>query len=713
MITPNDWKEKGNALAKQKKYKEALDCYTKGIELAPNNQILFSNRSLMHYNLGEFNKAIEDAEKAILLKPDFVKAYFRKGKALESIKNHKNALDAYKLGLEIDKNNSLIKEALVELETKLKQKEKTDDNVNKYVIAFEEENKKSDEVHKERKIHHKFKGENEKFIDKYPLPVTMETTNIILNQMERCICKIENNLGKGTGFFCYINIPNKKEKLKVFITNNHIINKEILDNEDKIKVYLNDGKERKTISLRNRKKYTSEIYDTTIIEINQEEDKISNFLELDDEEFDECINKSKNSIYILQYPQINNERKASVSYGILDKIEDEFEIIHKCSTERGASGSPILKISNRKVIGIHKLSMKEEDYNAGTFLKFPVKEYLDNNSTINLTLKIEKDDINKDIYFLDNTNNDFYIEKDIIERHHHDNLIELNESNVDLFINDVFYKYKKFFNPKIEGLYKIKLIIHGYINDCSFMFCNCSNIINIDLASFNTKFVTNMKYMFSGCSKLKNLNLSSFYTKNVIKMMNMFENCSNLVDIDLSSFDTKKVNNIQYMFANCSNLANVNLSSFNTKNVYDMSFMFSGCSLLTNIDLFSFDTENVTNMCNMFSHCSNLIYLNLSSFNTKNVSNMIYMFFDSNKISTVKINNCESNLKLLYELYSKNANIIDQYGNFIKKESKIVMDKSLYYFIKNMNNLNFNGNHDDFNKSFIKLTNESKNFSKK
>ena len=68
----------------------------------------------------------------------------------------------------------------------------------------------------------------------------------------------------------------------------------------------------------NRKIYTNEKYDTTIIEIKPEKDKINYFLELDEEIFQE--NLSKESIYILQYPKNLDEQKAAVSYGIFNKI---------------------------------------------------------------------------------------------------------------------------------------------------------------------------------------------------------------------------------------------------------------------------------------------------------------------------------------------------------------------------------------------------------
>ena len=91
METAKDWKDKGNALVKEKKYKEALDCYSKAIEIDTNDPILYSNRSAMHLNLFNYDQALIDAEKALSLKPDYGKAYLRKGKALEGQKRIKEA----------------------------------------------------------------------------------------------------------------------------------------------------------------------------------------------------------------------------------------------------------------------------------------------------------------------------------------------------------------------------------------------------------------------------------------------------------------------------------------------------------------------------------------------------------------------------------------------------------------------------------------------
>ena len=90
----------------------------------------------------------------------------------------------------------------------------------------------------------------------------------------------------GTGFFCYI--PFGKDKLKVLITNYHVINKEYLENNENVIISLNDEKIIYSINLDlERKIYLNQTYDTTIIEI-REQDNIKNFLELDDNLFNEA-----------------------------------------------------------------------------------------------------------------------------------------------------------------------------------------------------------------------------------------------------------------------------------------------------------------------------------------------------------------------------------------------------------------------------------------
>ena len=315
-------------------------------------------------------------------------------------------------------------------------------------------------------------------------------------------------------------------------------------------------------------------------------------------------------------------------------------------------------------------------------------------NVIELLLEIKQKHLSKDIYFLDNTD---YTDLNG-EKHLHDNLKELNSTNVDLYINNNKYEFKKYFTPETEGEYSIKLKFKINLKDCSFMFAGCKNIININFKSFITKDVTDMKYMFSGCTKLKFLDLSTFNTTNVTNMAGMFGEfnntffnidkfnkmdvdnmlkdfeaklraCKRLMYLDVSSFDTSNVTNMMFMFGGCLSLMNLDLSKFNTNNVTNMMGMFNKCISLTKLDLSSFNTEKVTNMMSMFTQCrqieeldlsnfdtskvinmiglfghmTNLKNVNLSSFNTQNVMNMLGMFNSCENLNHLDISNFDTN----------------------------------------------------------------------
>ena len=483
-----------------------------------------------------------------------------------------------------------------------------------------------------------------KYLSGYPIPVSIDCTTKILDQMKKCICKININSEKGgTGFFCYIPSHDKK----VIITNNHIIDEDTLKKNNKLEVKLYDD-QKIEIELNDKKMYTNIEYDTTIIEIKKEEEKkITDYIDyiyLDENIYKdkEIINKS---IYILQYPRCftgSLEQIASVSYGII-KDKDKYNIYHLCSTNHGSSGSPILDLLNNKVIGIHIAGPKDnKNPNLGVDLNYPIKEFLNSKNLIkkenciSMILEIKEKDINQKIYYLDNTCKKYKVnEKE--QEHNHDRLKELNESNTELFINDEKFKFNKYFIPKNKGNYKIKIKFSDNIKDCSFMFCDCENIIDIDLSSFDTKNVIDMKYMFYGCQNIKNLNLAFFNTKKVTDMTYMFYDCQNLKDLNLSFFNTKNVTNMEYMFFNCKNLQNLNLSSFNASNVTSMNSMFSCCKDIISLDLSSFAPEKITNMFNMFHNCINIQSIDLTLFRTTNVTNMSQLFYNCGNIEVLDL----------------------------------------------------------------------------
>ena len=144
---------------------------------------------------------------------------------------------------------------------------------------------------------------DEKKLVNSPEPVSIACTKKILDQLIKCVFKI--NIGKnvGTGFFCKIPLEDNVI-FNCLITNEHVLNEKYYKQNKKIDLLINDGNEIVTIDINmKRKTYFSEQYDITIIEI-KENDGIKDFLELDEHLFfykENAYYKNK-SIYILQYP---------------------------------------------------------------------------------------------------------------------------------------------------------------------------------------------------------------------------------------------------------------------------------------------------------------------------------------------------------------------------------------------------------------------------
>ena len=82
----------------------------------------------------------------------------------------------------------------------------------------------------------------EKLINTSAEPVTFEGTKRILDQMNKCVCKIYNK-GEGTGFFT--KIPFDNILLPVLITNNHVLGQNEIKNKSIIKISLNYDKKAK------------------------------------------------------------------------------------------------------------------------------------------------------------------------------------------------------------------------------------------------------------------------------------------------------------------------------------------------------------------------------------------------------------------------------------------------------------------------------------
>ena len=480
---------------------------------------------------------------------------------------------------------------------------------------------------------------------------------------EKAICKIISNKIEnkirvfGTGFF--VKLEDNKYGL---LTNNHIINNIQIGNTIQL-YYL--SKYKKIEITKERKVYTNEKLDYTFIEIFKE-DGIQDYFKIS--RYDINILNHHN-IFILQY--LNKDIELSFSYGEILSINNN-EIRYNASTTHGSSGSPIiLRGDVNLVLGLHHSEYcsyeNEFIYNFGTpfnsiltdikqknsFTFSKNKNYFNQNYN-NLLSQSCMDFGNKIFYEFQNEINCIYKKKskESIYLLHDFELIQkndekrkfykeakknINEDNIDIYINNKKIKFNYKYESNEIGLIKVKYKFKKLLTSTSYMFCSCFSLESIDLSSFNTDDVNNMSDMFFGCSSLKSIKLSPFNTDKVINMSNLFFGCSMLESIDLSSFNTDNVINMSFMFYKCFSLKSINLSSLNTNKTTNMSYMFSGCCSLKSIDLSSFKTNKVTSMSYMFSGCSSLTSISLSSFKTNNVTRMEFMFLGCSSIRSIDL----------------------------------------------------------------------------
>ena len=285
---------------------------------------------------------------------------------------------------------------------------------------------------------------------------------------------------------------------------------------------------------------------------------------------------------------------------------------------------------------------------------------------IEIYIDIEKNNTNSKIF-----NENFKIEQ------LKNSIMFIDEKNVNFVTNYLFNK----------GKHKIIIIFNNDLTNCSNMFNECKEIIEIKFINLKTDKVTNMSYMFNECSNLKNLDINSFNTENVINMSHMFCKCSNLNNLNVKNFITKKVNDMSFMFYECSNLNDLDVTNFDTKNVINMSNMFCKCSNLKNLNINKFDTSNVINMSNMFQSCSNLNDLNVNNFITNKVTDMSFMFSECSNLNTLDVSNFNTenviNMRTMFQECSKL-----NYLNITNFNTNNVIDMSFMFSnCQNLNNL--------------------------
>merc|ERR1711976_751905 len=113
------FKNEGNALVKEKKFKEAIDKYSQAIN-CQESAIFYCNRAAAYTSLENYEEALQDCKKAISFDPDYSKAYSRMGLIYSKIDLFAESENCYEKALKLEPENDSYKKNLEIVREKLK-----------------------------------------------------------------------------------------------------------------------------------------------------------------------------------------------------------------------------------------------------------------------------------------------------------------------------------------------------------------------------------------------------------------------------------------------------------------------------------------------------------------------------------------------------------------------------------------------------------------
>ena len=112
-----DLREQGNKAMQAGEFSRALKCYTEALEVIHDSgepstilHILFGNRSAAFLKLDNAKCALEDAQSAVTVNPNYVKGHFRLASALAHLGEKPEMREAARKGLSLDPTNRELRE---------------------------------------------------------------------------------------------------------------------------------------------------------------------------------------------------------------------------------------------------------------------------------------------------------------------------------------------------------------------------------------------------------------------------------------------------------------------------------------------------------------------------------------------------------------------------------------------------------------------------
>ncbi|KAK4794805.1 hypothetical protein SAY86_012799 [Trapa natans] len=106
-------KELGNEFFKQKKYNEAIDCYSRSIAFSP-TAVAYANRGMAYLKIKRYREAEDDCTEALNLDDYYIKAYSRRATARKELGKFKESFEDAEFALRLEPNNQEIKKQYTE-----------------------------------------------------------------------------------------------------------------------------------------------------------------------------------------------------------------------------------------------------------------------------------------------------------------------------------------------------------------------------------------------------------------------------------------------------------------------------------------------------------------------------------------------------------------------------------------------------------------------
>ena len=105
MDESNKYFDEGVELYEEGKFKEAIVCFDKAIEINPNFEDTWNGKGAALYALNKYEEAIVCFDKAIEINPKYEKAWYNKGNALYDFNKKEEAIVCYDKAIEINPND--------------------------------------------------------------------------------------------------------------------------------------------------------------------------------------------------------------------------------------------------------------------------------------------------------------------------------------------------------------------------------------------------------------------------------------------------------------------------------------------------------------------------------------------------------------------------------------------------------------------------------